>query len=75
MKQIQNGEEKITNRKIHEELLEWKAERCYEIEFNPTVYTKFRSKLFSLEADKFIAQSVHRLGSRNISMVKDRIRN
>ena len=75
LKQIQNGEDKITNRKIHEELLEWKAERCYEMEFNPAVYTKFRSKLFSIEADKFLAQAVYRLGSRNISMVKEKIRN
>lgn len=31
LKQITNGEEKISNRKLHEELLEWKASRCYEI--------------------------------------------
>ncbi len=29
LKQITNGEEKISNRKLHQELLEWKASRCY----------------------------------------------
>ncbi len=74
LKQIQNGEDKISSRKLHEQLLEWKASRCYEIEFNPAVYTKFRSKLFSIDADRFIAQNIYKLGLRNMSQVKEKIR-
>lgn len=47
-KAIEQGEERMANRKHHNELLDWKYAQGKEIDFNNTVYTKFRSKLFTL---------------------------
>ena len=44
------------------------------MEFNPAVYTKFRSKLFSIDADRFLAQNIYKLGLKNMSVVKEKIR-
>lgn len=40
------------------------------MEFNPTIYTKFKSKLFSVDADRFLAEKALELGTRNITKVK-----
>lgn len=74
LKQIKAGEEKIANKKYNMELLEWKANKCYEIEFNPQVYTKFKSKLFSLDADRYLAQCAYKYGLKNMSLIRDKIR-
>jgi hypothetical protein len=47
----------------------------HETDFNPTVYTKFRSKLFTIEADKFLVQNLLDVGMSNMSIVRDLIRN
>ena len=44
------------------------------MEFNPAVYTKFRSKLFSIDADRFLAQNVYKLGLKHMNQVKEKIR-
>lgn len=44
------------------------------MDFNPSVYTKFRSKLFTLEADRFLVQNLLEVGSGNMSVVRDLIR-
>lgn len=38
------------------------------------IYTKFKSKLFSIEADRFLAETVYELGPRSMTQVKERIR-
>lgn len=44
------------------------------MDFNPAIYTKFRSKLFTLEADKFLVQTLHKMGINNMGLVRDKIR-
>lgn len=70
IKQIQTGQDKIANKKYNMELLEWKASKCYEIDFNPQIYTKFKSKLFSIDADRFLAQMAFKFGLKNMSQIK-----
>lgn len=70
MKQIQGGEEKIANKKHHTELLEWKASKCYEIDFNPQIYTKFKSKLFTIDADRYLAQCAYKFGLKSMSLIR-----
>lgn len=73
-KQIQAGEDKIANKRYNMRLLEWKASQCYEIDFNPQIYTKFKSKLFSIDADRFLAQCAYRFGIKNMTFIKEKIR-
>ena len=56
------------------ELLEWKASKCYEIDFNPQIYTKFKSKLFTIDADRYLAQMAYKYGLKNMSLIKEKIR-
>ena len=74
LKQIQTGQEKIANKKYNMELLEWKASKCYEIDFNPQIYTKFKSKLFTIDADRYLAQMAYKYGLKNMSLIKEKIR-
>jgi SWI/SNF-related matrix-associated actin-dependent regulator of chromatin subfamily A member 5 len=55
LKQIEGGETKLENKKQQLELLEWKKAAYPVIDFNPNIYTKFKSKLYSIDADKFLA--------------------
>ncbi len=38
------------------------------------MYTKFRSKLFSIDADRCLAQNIHHHGIKNMSTVREQIR-
>lgn len=44
------------------------------MDFNPSVYTKFRSKLFSMEADRYLVQKLLELGGSNMPAVRDLVR-
>lgn len=44
------------------------------MEFNPTHYNKFKSKLYSLDADIFLSEKVLAYGTRHIVKVKEDIR-
>ena len=44
------------------------------MEFNPLIYNKFKSKLFSVDADVFLAESILTFGYRNMTKIKERIR-
>lgn len=44
------------------------------MEFNPSVYTKFKSKLYSVEADRYLAQNIYEMGLRNMTQVREKIR-
>ena len=44
------------------------------MDFNPNVYTKFKSKLYSIDADRYLAQNIYRFGLRNMSLVREKIR-
>jgi SWI/SNF-related matrix-associated actin-dependent regulator of chromatin subfamily A member 5 len=46
----------------------------HEVDFNSTVYTKFRSKLFTIEADKYLMQNMLELGMNNMFIVRDLLR-
>lgn len=73
-KQILSGEEKVASRKHHQLLLDWKGNQSYDIDFNPSVYTKFRSKQFTLEADKYLVNKLYKLGISSIAAVREAIR-
>jgi len=44
------------------------------MEFNPLIYNKFKSKLFSVDADVFLADSVLKYGIRAMSQIKEEVR-
>lgn len=44
------------------------------MDFNPSVYTKFKSKLYSTEADRYLAQNIYELGLKNMAQVREKIR-
>ena len=44
------------------------------MEFNPLIYSKFKSKLFSVEADVFLSESVLKLGTKNMGLIKESIK-
>jgi hypothetical protein len=44
------------------------------MEFNPTHYNKFKSKLYSIDADVFLSEKVLAYGTRSIVKVKEEIR-
>lgn len=44
------------------------------MDFNPSVYTKFKSKLYSTEADRYLAQNIYELGLKNMGQVREKIR-
>lgn len=67
---IQNGEEKIQAQNQHYDLLRWKASRCYEIDFDQQFYGKCKSKFFTYENDKYLANKVMKLGIHNMSQIK-----
>lgn len=73
-KAVQQGEDRIAARKHNQELLQWKSTQAYEIDFNQNIYTKFRSKLFTLEADRFLVQMLHKFGVNNFAAVREKIR-
>jgi SWI/SNF-related matrix-associated actin-dependent regulator of chromatin subfamily A member 5 len=44
------------------------------MDFSSTFYSKFKSKLFSIEADRYMAEKVLKLGTKNITKLKESIR-
>ena len=47
----------------------------YEIVFNPQIYNKFKSKLFSIENDKYLVYGTNEVGYGNWSALKKLIKN
>ena len=44
------------------------------MEFNPLIYNKFKSKLFSVDADVFLAEAVLKYGVRAMQHINEEIR-
>ncbi len=74
VRQVEGGEERLSNRRQQHELLEWKASRGLSIDFSAVFYTKFKSKLFTVEADRFMAERVLKVGTSNITKLREEIR-
>ena len=68
IKAIEKGEGMIQQKQLSIQAIEskCKGKKFYdEIEFNKNIYSKFRSKLFSADHDKYLVFANHRLGYGN----------